>query len=72
MKFCHLWQHGLTYTKRNELNRQRQILMILHIFDVQSYNKLVNITKEDSQTEEKLLVTNVEWGLYRREGVRYK
>ena len=62
----------MTYTKRNELNRQRQILMISLIFDVQSYNKLVNITKEDSQTEEKLLVTNVEWGLYRREGVRYK
>ena len=62
----------MTYTKRNELNRQRQILMILHIFDVQSYNKLVNITKEDSQTEDKLLVTNVEWGQYRREGVRYK
>ena len=67
-----MWQHGLTYTKRNELNRQRQILMISLIFDVQSYNKLVNITKEDSQTEDKLLVTNVEWGLYRREGVRYK
>lgn len=62
----------MTYTKRNELNRQRQILMISLIFDVQSYNKLVNITKEDSQTEDKLLVTNVEWGLYRREGVRYK
>ena len=67
-----MWQHGLTFTKRNELNRQRQILMISLIFDVQSYNKLVNITKEDSQTEDKLLVTNVEWGLYRREGVRYK
>ena len=62
----------MTYTKRNELNRQRQILMISLIFDVQSYNKLVNITKEDSQTEDKLLVTNVEWGLYRKEGVRYK
>lgn len=62
----------MTFTKRNELNRQRQILMISLIFDVQSYNKLVNITKEDSQTEDKLLVTNVEWGLYRREGVRYK
>ena len=51
MKFCHLWQHGLTYTKRNKLNRERKILMISLIFDIPSYSKLVNITKEeDSQT----------------------
>ena len=46
MKFCHVWQHGLTYTKRNNLNREGQILMISLILDIQSYSKLVNITKK--------------------------
>ena len=71
MKFCHLWQHGLTYTKRNKLNRERKILMISLIFDIPSYSKLVNI-RRFTDIEDKLVVTNVEWEQYRREGVRYK
>ena len=53
MEICHMQQHGWiwrVYTKWNKSNRERQILYDITYVESKKYNKLMNITKKETDS----------------------